>query len=169
MKFIAWLVRLILLVAEKVISELALLAALFSSTEGGTYFDRVVGGMLDNFWAIYGFAKAFVTNVKFTEFMTVFDAAIDEGLSLVTLNVQANSRMVLFGMFITYIAWKVVAYVLRLIRKHVLKHRKKDDGETVKRPKKGEASKTYEHLYEEKPRVHTPITPQRGPQGSSQG
>ena len=165
MKFIAWLVRLILLVAEKVFSELALLAGLFSSTEGGTYFDRAIGGMLDNFWAIYAFARAFVTNVKFTDFMVGFDAAIDEGLAAVTLNVETNSRMVLAGMFITYITWKVIAYVLKLIRKHVLKKRKKDDDESVKRPTQGEARKTYEHLYEEKPRVHTPITPQRNPQG----
>lgn len=167
MRIIAGLIRIVFLVAEKVLSELALLAALFSSTEGGTFFDRIVGGMFDNFHAIYGFGKAYVTNMKFSDFIMALGDALEDGLEAVELNVQTSPRKVLLAMLATFVAWKVVAYVLRVLRKKAFKHRK-GDGETMKRPGGG-GGKTYEQLYEkEQPPAHTPPPP-RTPTGGAEG
>jgi len=163
MRIIAAIIRVVLFVAEKVLWELALLAALFSSTEGGTFFNRALGGMMDNFRAIYGFAKAYVTHMKFNEFIMALGDALEDGLEAVEINVQSSPRKVLLAMFITFVAWKVVAYVLRLIRRKVFKHREGDTG-SVKRPGKKGGGKTYEQLYNNE-QPPAPRTPTGGAEG----
>ncbi len=158
MRIIAAIIRVVLFVAEKVLWELALLAALFSTTEGGTFFNRVLGGMMDNFRAIYGFGKAYVTHMKFNDFIMALGDGLEDGLEAVELNVQIAPRKVLLAMLVTFVAWKLVAYVLKLLRKRVFKHRKGDTG-TVKRPGGG-SGKTYEQLYnKEQPPAHTSPPP----------
>ena len=164
MRIIAAIIRGVLFVAEKVLWELALLAALFSTTEGGTFFNRAVGGMMDNIRAIYGFAKAYVTHMKFNDFIMALGDGLEDALEAIQINVESSPRKVLLAMFITFVAWKLFAYVLKLIRKKVFKHREGDTG-TVKKPGKKGGGKTYEQLYNnEQPPAHTPPVP-RTPSG----
>jgi len=165
MRTIAWILRAVFLVAEKLFSELALLAAIFSTTQGGSYVDRILGGMYDNFDAIYEFARAYVTNMTFANFIVALGDAFEDGLETLQINVQDSPRQVLLAMVATYAAWKVIAYLLGLIRKNVLKG-KKGDAEAVKRPGGTGGSgrtgggKTYEQLYRQgQPPAHTPPPP----------
>ena len=148
MRTIAAIIRFCLLVIEKVTSELAFLAAFMSTTEGGTYFDRIVGGMLDNFRILYDFARAYVTNMSLPDFNAAFKEGVDEGLRAFGANVEASPRQVLFAMIATYAVWKAIPYLLRLLRKKVFK-RHKGDGETVKKPpqrKEAGGGRTYQGL-----------------------
>ena len=158
MRTIAAIVRFCLLAIEKVTSELAFLAAFMSTTEGGTYFDRIVGGMLDNFRILYDFAWAYATDMSLPDFTAAFKEGVDEGLRAFGTNVEASPRQVLLAMIATYAVWKVIPYLLRLLRKNVLK-RHKDGGESVKKPERREPAggKTYQQLYDkEQPPAHTP-------------
>ncbi len=162
MRTIAWLLRAVLIVAEKLFSELALLAAIFSTTHGGSYLDRILGGMYENFSALYGFAHAHVTNMTFANFVVALGDAFEDGLETMQINVQDSPRQVLLAMVATYAAWKVIAYLLRLIRKNVLRGKKGEAG-TVKSPGrtgttgKSGGGKTYEQLYrQDQPPARTP-------------
>jgi hypothetical protein len=123
--------------------------------------------MMDNFRAIYGFAKAYVTNMKFNDFMRALGDGLEDALESIQINVETSPRKVLLAMLITFVAWKVFAYVLRLIRKKVFKHHTGDTG-TVKRPGKKGGGKTYEQLYnKEQPPAHNPPVP-RSPSGHTE-
>jgi len=161
MRMISAIIRFCLLVIEKVTSELAFLAAFMSTTEGGTYFDRIVGGMMDNFRILYDFVRAYVTNMSLPEFNAAFKEGVDEGLRAFGVNVEASPRQVLLAMIATYAVWKVIPYLLRLLRKNVLK-RHKDGGESVKKPERREPAggKTYQQLYNDEQRpAHRPAPP----------
>lgn len=158
MRTIGAIVRFCLLVVEKVTSELAFLAAFMSTTEGGTYFERIVGGMLDNFRILYDFAWAYVTDMSLPDFTAAFKEGVDEGLRAFGANVEASPRQVLLAMIATYAAWKVIPYLLKLLRKKIMR-RRKGDGEALKKPERREPAggRTYQQLYDkEQPPAHTP-------------
>lgn len=169
MRTIGAIIRFCILVIEKVTSELAFLAAFMSTTEGGTYFDRIVGGMKDNFIILYGFVKAAVTDMSLPDFNAAFKEGVDEGLRAFGANVEASPSKVLLAMIATYAVWKVIPYLLKLLRKNVLK-RHKDGGESVKKPERKQpgGGKTYEKLYDkQQPPAHTPPVP-RTPSGHTE-
>lgn len=161
MRTIAWMLRALFLVAEKIVSELALLAAIFSTTEGGSYGDRIVGGMMDNVHLIYGFGKSVVTDMKFSDFIAALKSGIDEGLSAVSSNVEMNPRQVILAMIATFAVWKAVSMVLRFLRKSVLRRGRERDvpAKRASRPEGSGGGKTYEQLYEQHP-SHRPAQKQ---------
>lgn len=136
-------------VVEKVMWELAILAAIFSTTEPGTYVSRIVGGMADIVYAIYAFIRAYVLNVSFSEFMEHFKASVMGELGKFADNVEADPRMVLMAFIATFITYKVLSWLLGLFRRRLLCRKPKGE-----KPKKshlhgGErTSKTYEQLYD---------------------
>ncbi len=134
--------KFVFFVVEKVMAELALLAALFSITEQGTYVDRIAGGMLDILRAIYGFAYAYIKNIGFREFMSALSTGILRQLADIGENVEANPRRAFIALIATYITYKVIPLLLKLIRKKLLR-RDKEIG------KSGDKSELVKDLYEE--------------------
>ncbi|MFH1830011.1 MAG: hypothetical protein ABH871_04460 [Pseudomonadota bacterium] len=149
MGMIRCLLKFIFFIVEKVMAELALLAALLSITETGSYVDRVIGGMLDILYAIYGFVHAYVANISFREFMTTLSTGIIKQLAAIGDNIQADPRRALIAIIATYVTYKVIPLLLRLIRKKLLKGKKGDD----ESQNMGDRSKMVEELYEDQ---HTP-------------
>lgn len=134
--------KFIFFIVEKVMAELALLAALFSVTEQGTYADRIIGGMMDILRAIYGFAHAYIENIGFREFMSELSTGILKQLADIGENVEANPRRAFFALIATYVTYKVIPLLLKLIRKKLLTRGKGVD-------KSGDNSEMVKELYEE--------------------
>lgn len=136
--------------------ELAILAAIFSTTEPGTYVSRVLGGMGDIVYAIYAFIRAFALNESFASFMEHFRAAVSDELSSFAATVQASPRKALVAFIVTFISYKLLSYVIGQFRKKFLCRK------TCKeKPKKShlhgedKGGKTYEQLYQRpEPRAH---------------
>ena len=136
-------------VVEKVMWELAILAAIFSTTEPGTYVSRIVGGMADIVYAIYAFIRAYVLNVSFSDFMEHFKAAMMGEMGKFADNVEANPRMVLIAFIATFITYKVLSWLLGLFRRKLLCRRLKGEEPKKSHLHGGEgAGKTYEQLYD---------------------
>ncbi len=136
-------------VVEKVMWELAILAAIFSTTEPGTYVSRIVGGMEDIVYAIYAFIRAYVLNVSFSEFMEHFKAAMMGEMGKFADNVEADPRMVLIAFIATFITYKVLSWLLGLFRRRLLcrKPKRKEPRKSHLHGKEN-THKTYEQLYD---------------------
>ena len=136
-------------IVEKVVWELAILAAIFSTTEPGTYASRIIGGMEDIVYAIYAFIRAYVLNVSFRDFMENFKTAVVGELGKFADNVEADPRMVLIAFIATFITYKVLSWLLGLFRRRLLCRKPK--GEEPRKSHlhgKEKVSKTYEQLYD---------------------
>lgn len=166
MKTVRVIFKALLLIIEKVIAELAILAAILSIVHQGSYIERILGGMATIFKAIYGFGHAYVINIGFRDFMGNFTANVLGALASIAENIQSDPRRVLVAFIVTYIAYKVIALLLRIIRKKLLRCRKSSCKPTKTNDLRG--GRTYNQLYNDQDKsahATTPTTPtsdQRG-------
>ncbi|MBT3181765.1 MAG: hypothetical protein HN337_04555 [Deltaproteobacteria bacterium] len=143
---IAKIVKAAILVIEKIIWELALIAALLSLAISGPIFDRVIGGMRKILLALFAFGEAYYQNTDIDKFMTGFSISVQNVISLITVNIKKDPQTVLIAFIATFFCYKVASLILKLIRKKVLRCGCKCHGKSNDDDKKG---KTYEQLYTE--------------------
>ena len=142
-------VKVVVLVVEKVLSELAILAAILSIAEPGSYIDRAVGGMASIFQIVYGFARAYWNDVGVREALAEFGTGTLKALGGVGENIQSDPRMVLIAFIATYAAYKVIAIILGVIRRKLLRRRKEKFEKPGSEPTDRKGGRTFDHLYED--------------------
>jgi hypothetical protein len=145
MKTVRAIFKAILFTIEKVIAELAILAAILSIAHEGSYIERILGGMATIFQAIYGFIHAYAINIGFRDFMGNFTASILDALASIATNIQSDPRRVLVAFIATYISYKVIAILLRIIRKKALRCKKSGNKPAGSDDVRG--GRTYNQLY----------------------
>lgn len=157
---LAWIFRGLFFVAQKIISELALLAAILSVVYGGSYWDRAIGGMVTVWQTIYGFTMAYIRNLSLSEVLSALGAGMQQAVESAGANIRANPQKVFYAILITYVSYKLAAYVLYVIRRTLLPRKPKEDldnpGSGTKGKKKGQA---YERLYGQKEEPRAPHRP----------
>ena len=149
LKFICWIIakiiKAVLLVVEKLIWELALIAALLSLAFTGPILDRIIGGMRKILLALYAFGEAYYQNAPLDKFMAGFSTSVQNVISSITLNIKKDPQTVLIAFIATFVFFKIAAAILKLIRKKVLRCSCKRSNRSDKDDdKKG---KTYDQLY----------------------
>lgn len=146
MKILVKLFKLLIFIVEKLSSEFALIAALLSLAVQGSYDDRIIGGMQRIFMALYGFGHAIAKDVNFDIFMTGFSASVQNCIATISENIKKDPQSALVGLVVTYISYKLLALVLRLFRKKLLRPRKRDKGPPESR--QDGKGRTFGKLYE---------------------
>jgi hypothetical protein len=145
--------RAILLVAEKILSEVALLAALISIAWQGDLYQRILGGLISLYDTAKGFALAYYYNDELSGVWKSFTEIFNERLATAEKNIESNPQLVLVAFLLTYVCYKLAAKVLRLARKGMGgRHKPK----VARSPKKPEKSTAYQELY--KPPELSPST-----------
>jgi len=143
MRIIRITFKTILFIIEKLIAEFAILAAILSIVHQGSYIDRAIGGMTTIYNALYGFGHAYIVNIGFRDFMGNLTANVLNALASIAINIQSDPRQVLTAFIITYVAYKIIALLLKVIRKKLLKGEKS----YKKSRESDESSGTYKQLY----------------------
>lgn len=157
---LAWIFRGLFFVAQKIISELALLAAILSVVYSGSYWDRAVGGMVTVWQTIYGFTMAYIRNISLSEVLSALGTGMQKALESAGANIRANPQKVLYAILITYVSYKLVAYILYIIRRTLLPRKAKEDLENPGSGRKGKGKEqAYERLYGQKEEPKTPHRP----------
>lgn len=115
-----FLFKVIVYVIEKIISELALLSAVLSVVHGGTYFDRILGGMLSVWRTIYGIVAAYVQNKGLYEVIGALKDGTMKAIDNIGVNIKDNPQKVLLAFVATFIFYKLIAFLLNMFRKVLL-------------------------------------------------
>jgi len=146
MSIIRGVLKVIFYVAEIVIAELAIVAAIVSATKTGSYADRILGAMGDIWMSVYEFFHAYAVNATFSSFMTELKSGVMVSLARMSRNLQVDPRKVLLAFIATYATYKIVPLVLKFLRKKVL-CRSKSNGSG--RESKGQDAnrRAYDQLY----------------------
>jgi hypothetical protein len=153
MAILKTVIKILFIVAERLSSELALLAALFSFAIKGGYDERLTGGMVMIGKALFAFGLSLWKNIPFPDFMAGFSAGVQNAFTSATANIQADPQTAFIAFVGTYAIYKLAPYILKAIRKGALK----GDGTGFSRGKRQDHGKgrTYEQLYEQhEPDVH---------------
>ncbi len=137
--------KLIILVVEKLSSELAILAAIISTSHTGDIPRKILSGVFSIYVFIYEFADAYLSDAVFSESYKKFADAFNAAVESAGKNIMENPRGVLLGFVATFFAYKVLAVILRMMRKKLLRRYSKDiHSEKNNHDKCGE---TYNKLY----------------------
>ncbi len=140
------LIRFLILVIGKLSTEFALIAAILSLPEKGSILDRALGGMVAVFHFLFGIGTAYAQNIPYDDVHTRLISGFTEALEAVRVNIQTNPREVFLAFIATYVGFKLLGFLLKLFREHVLPKR------TTKKPPDigGTAGgPTYRQLYHE--------------------
>lgn len=137
------ILKLVLFIAEKLSAQLALLAALLSTTVSGTIAERVLGGMALIWRAIAGFVQAYIEDVPLERVLTELDTGLHRGVLALGENLQCDPSEVLAAAGIAFIGYLLLALVLRIIRHHLPKRHRRDE-----EPPSSKGGHTYEQLYD---------------------
>jgi hypothetical protein len=114
----------ILLVAEKILSEVAFVAALISIAWQGDLHQRILGGLISLYDTAKGFALAYYYNEELSVVWKSFTDVFNERLAGAEKNMASDPQIVLVAFLLTYICYKLAAKVLRLARKGLVKKQK---------------------------------------------
>lgn len=138
------LFKVIFIIVEKVLAEVALLSAFISvSWEGGLY-ERVLGGLISLYRTLHGFGAAYARNDVFTDVWARFTKEFSAALETAAKNLENEPNTVLGAFILTFASYKLAAWMLKLIRKNLLRSRPK-----VMKPKvRGRKGPAYDQLYE---------------------
>jgi len=139
------LFKLIILIVEKLSSELAILAAIISTSHAGDIPRKIVSGMLSIYVFVYEFAEAYISDAAFSESYKKFADAFNAAVESAGKNIMANPRDVLLGFVATFLAYKILAVILRMMRKKLLRRCSKDIHSEKNNPAK--CGETYNKLY----------------------
>lgn len=148
------LIRFIILIVEKIIAAFALVAAFVSMAETGGLVARLTGTLETLGRTFYGFGVAYANNEQFRDVWMRFTTAFDEGLATAAKNIEGDPSLVLYTFIATIVCYKLAAWVLKTLRKSLLKKRPKhikksrEADPTMKPPKRRPPSPTYDRLYE---------------------
>lgn len=137
------LIKFIVIIVEKFLDWFAMVAAFMSVAQAGDIVARMIGTLVSLYHTGYGFISAYMKNENFNDAWSRFTQAFDAGMAVAADNIQKNPQTVLVVFVLTFVCFKLVAWILRRFRKDVLKRRPK-----VIKPKKGKKSPTYDRLYE---------------------
>lgn len=116
--------RAILLIAEKILSEVAFVAALISIAWQGDLHQRILGGLISLYDTARGFALAYYYNEELGVVWKSFTEVFNERLAAAEKNMETNPQIVLVAFLLTYICYKLAAWILRLARKGMAKKQK---------------------------------------------
>ncbi len=111
----------VFLVLEKIASELAIVAAILSVFCTGTIYDRILGGMFSIWHTVFNFFWFYIKNTSFADAHAEFSSAVNQTLQLGRTNIEQDPNQVFLAIIATYVAYKVLSYVLRFFRKAVFK------------------------------------------------
>ena len=136
------IIKFILMLAEKITSELALIASLLSLVRSGSYLDRVLGGMILIWKSIEGFFVAFMEKKNFIDVMNHFADVVEATIVQAGKTIEEDPQTALASFVGAFVFYKLIAIVLKAIRIKLLKKREK------KADQKPPETKTYEKLYQ---------------------
>jgi hypothetical protein len=149
MRIIRVFFKFLFVIAQILISELAVLAAILSMTETGDYHERIWGGMYDIFCAIYSFFHAIVVNMPIETFMTKLSVCVMNETTAFGNNLKADPRTVFLAFIASIAVWKIMSFLLKIIRRGLLKRRENHESNKKGEKKRKKTEKeTLEKLYD---------------------
>ncbi len=143
------IIKLVLFIAEKLSAQLALLAALLSTTVSGSIAERVGGGMAVIWRAVAGFVQAYIDDVPLERVLTDLDTGLHRGVLALGENLQRDPSEVLAAAGAAFIGYLLLALVLRIVRHHIPKRHRRDE-----EPPSSKGGHTYEQLYDRSIATH---------------
>ncbi|MBN1282921.1 MAG: hypothetical protein JXA24_04025 [Proteobacteria bacterium] len=149
MKMMRLSVKSVVFAAEKIFSEFALLAAIFSMMFAGEIGARAWRGMLYNFRVIYAFGRAYALDAPFDEFVAGLKGGVAAAVDRASANIKSDPRDVFLALLAAYIGFKLAAFLLRLMRKRLLCKRCPGEGPPKEERRPAGRGRTYEQLYDE--------------------
>ncbi len=112
-------------VAEKAVSELALPAAIISTTQSGNYLERVAHGYTSAFNVISEGVMAYVHNSGVRDVINGLGLDVIKAMGHSAENIQDDPKKVLYAALATYGLGKAVPYASKSMRKFLRNRKQK--------------------------------------------
>lgn len=156
-RFAFFIVRTLIFIVEKLVDDLALIAALVTLGMFGSAHERLIQGSLAMVHAVRDLALGFYHNIPFSQLMSQLQAGIDQAIGGIAKNVAQDPQTALVAMVGTFFTFKLLPYFLRMARRALKRGKRRGDAptagagtvEALPRHTKGEAS-TYDQLYRDR-------------------
>jgi len=131
-------------VAEKILAGFALVAAFISIAWTGHLYDKIFGGLISLYATAKGFALSYYNNELFSEVWKRFTDEFVSRLQSAGENIESDPQTVLVAFVLTFVCYKLAAWILYMARKGMKGGRTPRIKKSVKEDAKGTA---YEELY----------------------
>ncbi len=156
-RFTMFIIRTLLFVLERIVDDLALIAALITLGKYGSAHERLISGSLAMVHAVRDVALGFYHNVPFSQLMTQMRDGISAAIDGIAKNVAQDPQTALVASVGTFLTFKLLPYFLRMARR-ALKRGKRCTDATITAPRAGEPpshpvegkSTTYDQLYRDR-------------------
>lgn len=114
---IRFCMRSLLLVIEKLVNELALIATILTVAQQGSAHERLIGASQSIVFGIRDIAIAFYQNTAFSEVMAQARAAIDGAIDGIVKSIESDPQTALVAAIGTFFTYKLLPYFLRVARR----------------------------------------------------
>ncbi|MFA5812092.1 MAG: hypothetical protein WC956_07180 [bacterium] len=159
---IRFIVRTLIFIVEKLMNELALIAALLTLGQQGSAHERLIGGSRAIGFVLRDFGLAVYHNTPFSQVMGGMRTGIDNAIDGIVKSIEGDPQTALVAAIGTFFTYKLLPYFLRIMRRALKKGRRSSDIAKAPKPPKpshagntsasavAEKSPTYQKLYRDR-------------------
>lgn len=159
---IRFIIRTLILIVEKIVNELALIATLVTLGQQGSAQERLIGGSRTIAFAVRDFGLAIYHNTPFSQVMGGMKTGIDNAIDGIVKSIEQDPQTALVAAIGTFFTYKMLPYFLRVARRAFKRGPRTGDivkaPKTPKKPKDTDTSEqvpamkspTYQKLYKDR-------------------